>query len=209
MIQEAELLLHKVESASKSCGLFLNPSKATYMHINPTANDSVHSSDGSQTEKVEDFKYPTRTHNMTSCVETPRHGRQFTPLTKFGECPYQTEDFQDDFRTDPDIWLRFMVANTNNRTCTGWHLHKNAAEKSKRVIAQSRNQPRTVRLPTTDHHYSETTASSSDRSCDVVANKVLLWKLDGPRRRGRPTITLQNILEKDRTSAGLIDLLEW
>ena len=48
MIQEAELLLHQVESASKSTRLFLNPSKT---------NDSIHSSVGSQIEKVEDFKY--------------------------------------------------------------------------------------------------------------------------------------------------------
>ena len=56
-IQEAELLLHTVESASKSTGLFLKPSKTKYMHINPSANDSMHSSDGYQIEKVEDFKY--------------------------------------------------------------------------------------------------------------------------------------------------------
>ena len=47
-IQEAELLLHQVESASKSTGLFLNPNKTKYIHINPSANDSVHSSDGSK-----------------------------------------------------------------------------------------------------------------------------------------------------------------
>ena len=59
------------------------------MHINPSTNDSVHSSDGSQIGKVEDFKYlgPTQTHSMTSSAEKPRHGRQFTPLTKFGERP--------------------------------------------------------------------------------------------------------------------------
>ena len=54
-IHEAELLLHKVETASKSTGLFLNPSKTKYMHINLSANDSAHSSDGSQIEKVEYF----------------------------------------------------------------------------------------------------------------------------------------------------------
>ena len=53
-IQEAELLLHKVESASKSTGLFRNPPKK-YRHINPPVNDSVHSSDQSKIEKVEDF----------------------------------------------------------------------------------------------------------------------------------------------------------
>ncbi|KAI0237724.1 Transcriptional adapter 3-B [Lamellibrachia satsuma] len=35
-----------------------------------------------------------------------------------------------------------------------------------------------------------------------TANKVLLWKPDGPRRRGRPTATLQNILGKDTNLSG-------
>ena len=54
-IQKAELLLHQVESALKSTGLFINPIKTKYMHIYPS--DSIHSSDESQIEKVEDFKY--------------------------------------------------------------------------------------------------------------------------------------------------------
>ena len=37
---------------------------------------------------------------------------------------------------------------------------------------------------------------------DEAANKVLLWKPDGPRRKGRPTTTLQNILEKDTNLSG-------
>ena len=49
-IKEAECSLDKVESASKSTGLFLST-----MHINPFVNDSVHSSDGTQIEKVEVF----------------------------------------------------------------------------------------------------------------------------------------------------------
>ena len=81
-IQEAELLLHKVECASKSTGLFLNVSKTKYMHINSSGNDSVHSSDGSQIEKVHTL---TQSHSMTSSAEKHRHGQQFTPLTKFGE----------------------------------------------------------------------------------------------------------------------------
>ena len=89
MIQVAELLLHKVESASKSTGLFLNPSKTKYIHIYPSANDSVHSSDGSQIENVEFFNIsdPIQTLSMTSSAETNRHGQQFTSLTKFGERP--------------------------------------------------------------------------------------------------------------------------
>ena len=37
---------------------------------------------------------------------------------------------------------------------------------------------------------------------DEAANKVLLMKPDGSRRRGRPTTTLQNILEKDTNLSG-------
>ena len=54
-ITRSTLLFHQVESASKSTELFLNPNKTKYMH--PSANDSVHSSDESQIEKVEYFKY--------------------------------------------------------------------------------------------------------------------------------------------------------
>ena len=117
MIKEVELLLHKVESASKSTGLFLNRSKTKCMHINPSANDSVHSSGGSQIEKVDDFKYGTYT---------------------------------------------IMLQKTQN---VSWRHHM------------------------TNHHR-ETTAFSSERPCDA-------WKPDGPRRRGRPKTTLQNIPEKD------------
>ena len=37
---------------------------------------------------------------------------------------------------------------------------------------------------------------------DEVANKVLLWKPDYPRRRGRPKTTLQNLQEKDTNLSG-------
>ena len=38
---------------------------------------------------------------------------------------------------------------------------------------------------------------------DGVANNVLLWKPGGPRRRGRPTTTLENITEKDMNLSGI------
>ena len=56
-IREEEPLLRKLKSSSKSSGVFLNPNQTKYMHIKTSANDSVHSSDGSQIENVEDFKY--------------------------------------------------------------------------------------------------------------------------------------------------------
>ena len=49
----------------------------------------------------------------------------------------------------------------------GWPQHRNAAENSKRVMAPPHDQPRTVRLPPTDHRHREPTASSSGKSCDA------------------------------------------
>ena len=94
-----------------------------------------------------------------------------------------------------------MVANTNSRKCIGWHLHKNAAENSKRHGAITR----TAWPPPTDHYHCETTESllaGHVISHDDVVNKVLLWKPNGPRRRGQPTTTLQNIIEKDTNLSG-------
>ena len=38
-------------------GLFLNAPKTKYMHLNPSTNTTVISSDGSPIELVQDFKY--------------------------------------------------------------------------------------------------------------------------------------------------------
>ena len=46
-------------------------------------------------------------------------------------------------------------------------MYKNAAENRKRVMVQSHDQPRTVRLPPMDHHNRERMLSSSGRSCDA------------------------------------------
>ena len=81
--------VNKVNSASKSTGLFLNPSKTKYIHIKPSANNSVHSSDGSQIEKVEDFIFLGSYTNCQHDIQCRKHrlGQQFTPLTKLGERP--------------------------------------------------------------------------------------------------------------------------
>ena len=52
-----------------------------------------------------------------------------------------------------------MVVKINRRISTGWHLCKNAADNCKRVMAQSHDQLRTVRVPASDHHHRETSAS--------------------------------------------------
>ena len=74
-IQDTAHLLHKVASASKSTRLFPNPSKTRYMHINTCANHGIHTLDGNQIKKVEDFKYIgsfTNSHHDIQCRKEAR-----------------------------------------------------------------------------------------------------------------------------------------
>ena len=57
MLSEAELLLHKVETAAQSIGLVLNAEKTKHMHVNPSAECALPTVAGSPTERVNDFNY--------------------------------------------------------------------------------------------------------------------------------------------------------
>ena len=69
-------------------------------------------------------------------------------------------------------------------------------------MAPPHDQPRTVRLPPAIVRQRRLRLADHVMRRDEAANKVLLWKPDGPRRRGRPTTTLQNILEKYSNLSG-------
>ena len=56
-IKSAQDLLNHVEKACQDVSLFLSISKTKYMHLNPSTNTSLVSSDGSPFELVQDFKY--------------------------------------------------------------------------------------------------------------------------------------------------------
>ena len=56
-IKSAQDLLIHVEKACQDVGLFLNAPKTKYMHLNPSTNTTLASSDGSPIELVQDFKY--------------------------------------------------------------------------------------------------------------------------------------------------------
>ena len=56
-IKSAQDLLIRVEKACQDVGLFLNAPKTKYMHLNPSTNTTLVSSDGSPIEIVQDFKY--------------------------------------------------------------------------------------------------------------------------------------------------------
>ena len=54
MINKAESL-HKIETATQSIVLFLNPSKTKAMHFNLSVESHIHALNGDEIEKVDDF----------------------------------------------------------------------------------------------------------------------------------------------------------
>ena len=162
-----------MESASKSTGLFLNPSKTKYMHINPSANDSVHSSDGSQIEKVEDFKYLGSYTNSQHDIQCKKalawaavHALDKVwraTICRLTKLKIFKMMFEPILIYECDSWsVTQSIENALDGTYTRMQ-HKNQNV----CMAPPHDQSRTVRLPPTDHHHRETTASLSGRSCDA------------------------------------------
>ena len=56
-LREAEDLLHRVEKETKTIGLFLNAGKTKFMHLNPTSEVALHTLNGSEIKKFDDFLY--------------------------------------------------------------------------------------------------------------------------------------------------------
>ena len=210
-IQKAELLLHKVESASKSAGIFRNPSKTKYMHINPSANDSVHSSDGSQIEKVEDFIYLGSYTNSQRDIQC-RKAQVWAAvhaLDKVWRAPICRLTKLKIFRTTVEP---ILICG-----CDSWSLTqsvKNALDGTyTKMLQKAQNMPWRHHMTNQELYGSLPRITNIARQRrlrlaghvmrhDEAANKVLLWKPDGPRRRCRPTTTLQNIPEKDTNLSG-------
>ena len=71
-IKSAQDLLNRVEKACQDVGLFLNTPKTKYMHLNPSTNTTLVSSDGSPIELVQDFKYlggyTDSGYDMNTCI---------------------------------------------------------------------------------------------------------------------------------------------
>ena len=180
-------------------------------HINPSANDSVHSSDGSQIEKVEDFKYLgsyTNSQHDIQCRKTQAWAAVHA-LDKVWRAPICRLTKLKIFRT--------MVKPILIYGCDSWSLTQSVEDALDGTYTKMLQKIQNVswrRHMTNQELYSSlpriTTIVRQRRlrlaghvmRHDEAANKVLLWKPDGPRRRGRPTTTLQNILEKDTNLSG-------
>ena len=84
-IKSAQDLLNRVEKACQDVGLFLNAPKTKYMHLNPSTNTSLVSSDGSLIELVQDFKYLEGYTDSGYDMNTRKHGALSTLSIKSGK----------------------------------------------------------------------------------------------------------------------------
>ena len=54
-INKAESFLHKIETTTQKIGLFLNSNMTKAMHFNPSVESHIHSLNGDEIKKVDDF----------------------------------------------------------------------------------------------------------------------------------------------------------
>ena len=103
-------------------------------------------------EKVEDFKYfgsYTNSQHDIQCRKAQAWAAVHA-LDKVWRAPIFRTDFQYDGWTDPDMWMRFMVANTNSRKywvtptqecCRKLKISRGAITPAKNYIAPSHGSP--------------------------------------------------------------------
>ena len=128
----------------------------------------------------------TQTHSMTSSADKPRHGQQFTPLTKFGERPSALTKLKI-FRTTVEPVLIYGCD-----SCLLTQSVENALDDTyTRMLQKTQNMSWRHHMTNQELYGSLprlTTIVRQRRLClaghvmrhDEAANKVLLWKPDGP-----------------------------
>ena len=205
-LKEVEDLLHRVEEAAQSIGLFLNASKTKYMHLNPTSDELLHALNGSEIEKVDDFLYLGSYTNTPHDIDT-RIGKAWGAihsLSKVWLSPIKRSTKMRVFKASVESILLYGS--------DSWTLTKSL---SKRIDGNYTRMLRKVqniswkshttnkslygpypRLSTIIRRRRLALAGHVMRH-DEVAGRVLLWKPDVNRRVGRPKTTLKNVLEED------------
>ena len=214
-IDEAKLLLDRLETAALSVGLAMNDSKTKFMSFNtPEEECSLTSSTGNQLEHVQDFIY------LGSWIATTERDLQVRKAKAWAACHKLKKIWKSNLRKG--LKIRLFVATVESIFLYGsetwtlteslkkridgcytrmlrmalnvdWKLHKTNKEvygKLPRVTMKI--QERRMRLAGHIHRHDE-----------LVANRLLLWEpTHGTRSRGRPAVTFVDNL---RTDTGLTD----
>ena len=204
-IKSAHDLLNRVGKACQVVRLFLNAPKTKYMHLNPSNNNSLVSSDGSPVELVQDFKYLDSGYDMHT-----RIGQAWSALNsleKVWKAASKKETKLKVFKASVETILLYgseswtlNVARSKklDSSCTkmlravyniSWGDHvtnKSMYGRLLRIIYSSR------RLALAGHVSRH----------NEPAGKVLPWSPEVKQRVGRPHITVKTLLENDTGLSG-------
>jgi len=202
----AQILLDKVEVACQAIGLYLNPSKTKYMHINPSSSQQLTTSDGSEIERVVDFKYLGGYTNSEKDMECriAQAWSSLHSLQKIWKAPISKHTKTKVFKACTESILLY--------SCESWTM---TAAQSKKLDGTYTKMLRKVYnvswrdCLTNKQLYGPLPAISSvvrQRRLALAghvvrgnepAGRLMDWLPEGRRRVGRPYITLKTMIERD------------
>ena len=205
-IDKAEPLLHKIEIATQSIGLFLNASKTKAMHLNPSSERNIHAMNGDEIEKIDDFLYLGGYTNSSRDINT-RIGKAWgalNALEKVWNSRVSTETKLRIFKSTVESILFYgceswVMTNAATKKIDGTYTRmlrrvKNVSWRDRLTNAQLYGQ---IPKPSTSIKKRRLALAGHVARHNEPANKLLFWTPEEARRRGRPNITLKDILEKD------------
>lgn len=210
-IESAQELLNKVEKACQHIGLFLNVPKTKYMHLNPSSDKQLFSSDGSPIELVKDFKYlggyMDTEHDMNTRIA--QAWGAIHSLQKVWKAPIKKETKTKVFQASIETILLYGS--------DSWTLN---VSRCKKLDGTYTRMLRTIYNISWREHYTNKSLYGNLSRISLVVNrrrlalaghvtrhdelagKLLLWTPDAKRRVGRPYVTIKALLEKDTGLSG-------
>ena len=204
---EAESLIHKIESATQSIGLYLNAGKTKFIHINPTSDiEKIHALNGDEIDKVEDFQYLGGFIDSSNDINI-RIGKAWgalNALSRVWESKVKKSTKIKVFKAAVESILLYG--------CESWPLTKTLSLKVDGTY--TRMLRRVLNISWKSHVSNKDLYGSLPKLTEVIrrrrlalaghiarhaepAARLLLWSPEEPKRRGRPAFTLKNLLAKD------------
>ena len=206
-IQEATELLHKLETAAREIGLYINTKKTEYMEFNQTG--TITSLDGRQLKSVQDFTYLGSSIQSTDKDMQIRKGKAWTALNKLEKI----------WKSNLSMKLKrnlftAVVESVLLYGSTTWTLTKKQASQLDGTytrmlravlnISWKKHPTRKLlygNLPTVSHKIRDRRlrfAGHCYRNKSELASELLLWKPTyGKRSRGAPAKTYIDQLTAD------------
>ena len=205
-IREAERVLHKVELATQSIGLFLNVQKTKYMHMNSTSNQSFRTVDGSELELVEDFEY-LGSYSETTTEVNRRIGQAWSSLNRHEKCWKSNISNRTKLKIFDATTISFLLY-----ACESWSLNKSLERKIDG--SYTRMLRRVKNINPLSHTTNRALYGKRPPISKVIQNrrlrlaghvargnepatKLLFWEPEKPKRIGRPTKTISKLIKED------------